>query len=415
MTTWIARRILFTVLSRLRVGRIEVVEAGRVRAFGPAESELSARVEVHDPRAYRWTLRGSTGLGEGYIEGFWTTDDLISLIRIGARTMPTFDRWRRPFRRPLLALQRLGRMVPRNTKTGAARNISAHYDLGNDLFAAFLDERMQYSCARFDNPGASLGEAQLAKLERICDDLELSHDDHLLEIGTGWGGLAIHAATTRGCRVTTTTISREQHAYATARVREAGLADRVEVLLTDYRDLLGTYDKLVSIEMIEAVGWQYFPTFFEKCAALIKPGGTLFLQAIVIDNDAYEIEKASRSFANTHVFPGGCLPSEALIKSLGAANSIPVRAVDDITASYARTLELWRERFNAAAPRLQTLGYDERFGCLWNFYLAFSEAGFRERRIRDLQIVLAKAGPTSEGAGSNRWQSRTRERAPAQL
>jgi len=260
-----------------------------------------------------------------------------------------------------------------------------------------------------------LEEAQLAKLERICDDLELSRDDHLLEIGTGWGGLAIHAATTRGCRVTTTTISREQHAYATARVREAGLADRVEVLLTDYRDLLGTYDKLVSIEMIEAVGWQYFPTFFEKCSALTKPGGTLFLQAIVIDNDAYEIEKASRSFANTHVFPGGCLPSEALIRSLGAGNSIPVRAVDDITASYARTLELWRERFNAAGARLQTLGYDERFGRLWNFYLAFSEAGFRERRIRDLQIVLAKAGRTNEGTRSNRWRSRTRERAPAQL
>ncbi len=413
MRSKVARRILFAVLSRLQVGRIEVVDGERFHAFGPADAELRARVEVHDPRAYRWTLRGSTGLGEGYVEGLWTTDDIVALIRIGARTMPAFDRWRRPFRRPLLALQRLGRMVPRNTRSGSARNISAHYDLGNELFAAFLDQRMQYSCARFDDPNATLDEAQVAKLEGICDALELTSDDHLLEIGTGWGGLAIHAAKTRGCRVTTTTISREQHAYATERVRESGLAGQVEVLLTDYRDLRGVYDKLVSIEMIEAVGWQYFPTFFDRCSALTRPGGLFFLQAIVIDDDAYEVEKASRSFANTHVFPGGCLPSEALIEELAGASSMPVHSVEDITASYARTLELWRERFNDAAPRLRSLGYDRRFARLWNFYLAFSEAGFRERRIRDLQMVLAKAGRTTEGSGPNRWRSRTRERAPA--
>ena len=416
MTARLARRFFFGILSRLRVGRIEVVEDGRVHSFGPATSQLTARVVVHDPRAYRWTLRGSTGLGEGYIEGLWTTDDLVSLIRIGARTMPALDRWRRAFRRPLLLAQRLGRMVPRNTRAGAARNISAHYDLGNLLFATFLDERMQYSSAIFDDPGASLEDAQLAKLERICERLELKPSDHLLEIGTGWGGLAIHAAMTRGCRVTTTTISREQHTLATERVLAAGLEDRVEVLLEDYRDLTGVYDKLVSIEMIEAVGWQYFPTFFEKCAALTRPGGIVFLQAIVIDDDAYEIEKASRSFANTHVFPGGCLPSELLIERLGADNCLPVRQRDDITASYARTLELWRERFNASAPRLRELGYDERFDRLWNFYLAFSEAGFRERRIRDLQMVLVKAsGTTTKRATPNRWRSRTRERAPAQL
>ncbi len=417
MTARLARLFLFAILSRLRVGRIDVVEAGRVRTFGPADAELRARVVVHDPRTYRWTLRGSTGLGEGYIDGLWTSDDLVSLIRIGARTMPAFDRWRRAFRLPLLVMQRLGRMVPRNTRAGAARNISAHYDLGNSLFAAFLDERMQYSSAIFDDPTTTLEDAQLAKLERICERLELTPDDHLLEIGTGWGGLAIHAAMTRGCRVTTTTISREQHALATERVRAAGLDDRIEVLLTDYRDLTGVYDKLVSIEMIEAVGWQYFPTFFEKCAALTRPEGIVFLQAIVIDDDAYEVEKASRSFANTHVFPGGCLPSELLIERLGADNSLPVRSRDDITASYARTLELWRERFNAAAPRLRGLGYDDRFDRLWNFYLAFSEAGFRERRIRDLQMVLVKADNEAmrKGAGSNRWRSRTRERAPAHL
>jgi cyclopropane-fatty-acyl-phospholipid synthase len=227
--------------------------------------------------------------------------------------------------------------------------------------------------------------------------------------------MAIHAAATRGCRVTTATISVEQHELAVERVRAAGLEDRIEVLLSDYRDLEGTYSKLVSLEMIEAVGWQYFPTYFRTCSRLLADDGAMFLQAIVIDDDAYEIEKASRSFANTHVFPGGCLPSELLIERLGADNSLPVRSCDDITASYARTLELWRERFNSAAPLLHELGYDDRFDRLWNFYLAFSEAGFRERRIRDLQIVLAKAERTTEGTGANRWRSRTRERAPAPL
>jgi cyclopropane-fatty-acyl-phospholipid synthase len=415
MANGLARRALFMVLRRLRAGRIEIVEGKRTYAFGPLGSELTARVKVHDPRAYRWVLRGSTGLGEGYIERLWSSDDLVTLIRIGARAMPTLDRVRRPFRLPLLAAQRLVRMVPRNTRAGAARNISAHYDLGNELFTAFLGERMQYSSARFDDPKATLEDAQLAKLERICEALDLGPDDHLLEIGTGWGGLAIHAATTRGCRVTTTTISREQHAYATELVHEAGLADRVDVLFTDYRDLKGHYDKLVSIEMIEAVGWQYFNVFFEKCSALLRPGGLFFLQAIVMADEAYELEKASRTFANTHVFPGGCLPSEGLIKRLGAASALPVESVDDITASYARTLELWRARFNDAFPRLRSLGYDDRFARLWNFYLGSSEAGFRERRIRDLQIVLAKAGTKSEPLESSRWRSRTRERAPVPL
>jgi cyclopropane-fatty-acyl-phospholipid synthase len=317
----------------------------------------------------------------------------------------------------MLPFQRLTTLKMLNTRSGARSNISRHYDLGNEMFELFLDhETMMYSAANFEHPGQTLEEAQHNRLELICERLELSNRDHLLEIGTGWGGLAIHAATTRGCRVTTTTISNEQHDLATTRVREAGLADRIDVLLTDYRDLTGVYDKLVSIEMIEAVGWQYFPTFFEKCAELTRSGGSVFLQAIVIDDDAYELEKASRSFANTHVFPGGCLPSELLIERLGADNALPVRSCDDITASYSRTLELWRERFNAAAPRLHELGYDDRFDRLWNFYLAFSEAGFRERRIRDLQIVLARADDrTREGSGPKRWRSRTRERAPAQL
>jgi cyclopropane-fatty-acyl-phospholipid synthase len=387
----LARRALLSLLERLRGGRLEIAERGRAHAFGPAGAELHARVEVHDPRAWAWTLRGSTGWGEGYVDELWSCDDLVSLTRIAARNLPPLDRWRRRIHPVLRPLQRLGSLVPRNTRVGARRNISAHYDLGNRLFESFLDRRLVYSCAVFDDEDTGLDDAQLAKLERACEWLDLGPGDHLLEIGTGWGAMAIHAATTRGCRVTTTTISHEQHAYATERIRELGLDDRVEVLLVDYRDLEGRFDKLVSIEMIEAVGWQFFDAYFAKCSQLLRPDGAMFLQAIVIDDDCYEAEKASRSFSNKHIFPGGCLPSERLIATCTASRTdMRIAHSDDITRSYATTLATWRSRFNAAWTQLRSLGYDERFRRLWNFYLATSEAGFRERRIRDLQFLLAK-------------------------
>ncbi len=406
------RRAGLALLARARGGRIEVSEGERELAFGPPAAELRARMEIRDPRAYRWALRGSTGLGEGYVEGLWTCDDLVALCRIACRSLPPLDRLRARFHPLLAQAQRLGRLVPRNTRAGAARNISAHYDLGEPLFEAFLDPRLVYSCAVFEHDDARLEDAQLAKLERACAALDLGPGDHLLEIGTGWGGLAIHAAATRGCRVTTTTISRRQHDYARERVRAEGLADRVEVLLTDYRDLDGTYDKLVSIEMIEAVGWQYFPAFFEKCAALTKPGGAMFLQAIAIADHLYELEKNARTFANKHVFPGGCLPSRALIAELAGRNGMPIERSVDISADYARTLRLWRAAFNEAWPDLRPLGYDERFARLWNFYLASSEAGFAERRISDVQLLLAKPGFQ---ARDDEWRSPTADSEPASL
>jgi cyclopropane-fatty-acyl-phospholipid synthase len=385
-----ARRILLGLLERLRGGRLEIVDGGRTRAFGPADSELSATVEVADPRAWTWTLRGSLGLGEAYIDRLWSCDDLLSLLRVAARNLPPLDRWRQRAQPLLGPIQRAASRVPRNTRSGARRNISAHYDLGNRLFESFLDRRLVYSCAVFEGD-RSLDDAQLAKLERACEWLDLRPEDHLLEIGTGWGALAIHAATTRGCRVTTTTISREQYEYARDRIRELGLDELVEVLMVDYRDLDGTYDKLVSIEMIEAVGWQYFDDYFAACSRLLRPDGAMFLQAIVADDDCYEGEKARRSFTNVHVFPGGCLPSERLISNLTARRTdMRLAHTEDITSSYATTLATWRSRFNAAWPRLEPLGYDERFSRLWNFYLASSEAGFRERRIRDLQFLLGK-------------------------
>jgi cyclopropane-fatty-acyl-phospholipid synthase len=408
----IARRALFRTLSAIRNERIEIAESGRRYAFGAAGARLRARIEVLDPRAYAWAMRGSTGIGEGYVEGLWRTDDLVALNRIACRNLPRWDALRRRVHPLLGRVQRAANLVPHNDREGSREHISAHYDLGNDLFEAFLDDRLIYSSAIFGDENPSLENAQLAKLERICDGLDLTEDDQLLEIGTGWGGLAMHAAATRGCRVTTTTISREQRAYALERIREAGLGDRIEVLLTDYRDLTGSYDRLVSIEMIEAVGWQYLPAFFRKCAELTRPGGAMFLQAIVCRDDNYETEKAAPSFSNKHIFPGGCLPSLELITRLAGESGIPVARVDDISSSYALTLRAWRERFNDAWPGLRRRGYDARFRRLWNFYLACSEAGFRERRIGDLQILLAKRG---RSAGEHGWRSPTHALEAASL
>jgi cyclopropane-fatty-acyl-phospholipid synthase len=387
----LARLALTKVLRRVRSGRIEVVERRRRHSFGPAEADLRATVTIRDPAAWSAPLRGSVGLGESYVEGDWETDDLVSLLRIGARELASLDGVRGLIARPRGWLHRIRRLVPENTHAGARKHIAAHYDLGNELFSAFLDERMIYSCAWFPHPEASLEDAQLAKLERICRRLRLRPDDHLLEIGTGWGGLAIHAAGSYGCRVTTTTISREQHALATERVRQAGLGDRVEVLLEDYRDLRGSYDKLVSIEMIEAVGWQYFDEFFRRCSDLLTPGGLMFLQAITIDDRLYEVDKAARTFANTHIFPGGCLPSAGLIGDcISRVTDLRPIWMEDQSAHYALTLAAWRQRFLAAWDRLSTLGFDGRFRRLWVFYLSSSEAGFRERRLGDVQALYAK-------------------------
>lgn len=366
-------------------------EAGARHHFG-SPADLHARVEVRDPRAWTLLLRGSAGFARGYVDRLWDSEDPLAVVRLAARNMARLDHLRRRWHPLLGRIGRLARLVPANTRAGARQHVAAHYDLGTELFRAFLDERLVYSAAYFPEPGASLDEAQGVKLERICARLELSPGDHLLDIGGGWGGLAIHAAAEHGCRVTMTTISREQREYAAARVRELGLDGLVTVLGADYRDLGGSYDKLASVEMIEAVGWQYFPEFFRKCAALLRPGGVMLLQAIVIDDLNYEVEKSARSFANTEVFPGGCLPSERVIRELiEGETDMTAASMEEITDHYAETLRRWRERFNAAAPRLERLGYDARFRRLWNFYLAFSEAGFRERRIRDLQMTFRRA------------------------
>jgi cyclopropane-fatty-acyl-phospholipid synthase len=403
-----SRRLVLGAFSRLRGGRLELVEPdGRRFHFGDAAADLAATVRVNSARFYRSLLSGSVGLGESYRDRLWDTDDLVALLRIACRNLGSLDAWRRRFHPLLVPLERTLWRVPRNSRRASRRHISAHYDLGNDLFGLYLDESMMYSAAVFPNPDATLAEAQRNRLERICQTLELGPDDHLLEIGTGWGGMATYAAANYGCQVTTTTISQEQREGALRRIRDAGVEDRVKVLLEDYRDLHGRYTKLVSLEMIEAVGWQYFDEFFRRCSELLEPDGLFFLQAIVIDDRLYETEKAARSFANSLIFPGGCLPSAEVIQRCTAAQTdLSTVWLQDIGAHYARTLEIWRERFIANSDLAGELGYDEPFRRLWTLWLAMSEAGFRERRIRDLQVLFAKP-QHSNRVMEDQWQKVT--------
>ncbi|HET6831021.1 MAG TPA: cyclopropane-fatty-acyl-phospholipid synthase family protein [Solirubrobacterales bacterium] len=390
------RRVVYAVLRRIEAGSVELVErfpSGVEHRFGPDSGPLQARVEVRDPGIYRRIARSrSVALGQTYAEGLWETDDLVALLRIAARDIGRADPLRRRLAPLLVPLQRLATLPMLNTRRGARSNVAAHYDLGNEMFELFLDrEAMMYSSAYFETGEETLERAQHDRLERVCEALELRPSDHLLEIGTGWGGMAVHAASTRGCRVTTTTISREQREYAEARVAAAGLEDRIAVIGADYRDLTGSFDKLVSLEMIEAVGWEWFDAYFRDCSRLIGPAGLFFLQAIVMTDGAYELEKRTRTFTNQVIFPGGCLPSVASIqRSIARETDLRTVALEDISPSYVLTLRAWRERFEAASERLEELGYDERFRRTWRFYLAASEAGFAETRIRDVQMLFAK-------------------------
>ncbi|HEY5344357.1 MAG TPA: cyclopropane-fatty-acyl-phospholipid synthase family protein [Solirubrobacteraceae bacterium] len=389
MAQRVAREIALGLLERLRSGQLTVVEGERRLVLGHGSPQ--ATVQVRSPSLWPRLLHGSRGMAEAYAQGLWESPDLTAVARVAARNATSLDEWRRrvaPVRVPLQAARGLR---ARNTHARSRHGIAAHYDLGNELFALMLDETMMYSSAYFPRPGMTLAQASRAKLELVCRKLDLRAGDHVLEIGTGWGGFAVHAARTRGCRVTTTTISREQYEHAREWVQAAGVADRVTVLCEDYRDLRGRYEKLVSIEMIEAVGYRDFDTFFACCSNLLADDGRMLLQTIVIDDRAYEVEKASRSFIRTHIFPGGCLPSLAVIAGCVAQRTdMQAVGLKDLTPHYAETLRRWRANFEVATSRLEDLGYDERFRRLWRMYLAYCEAGFTERRIGVMQMTLAK-------------------------
>jgi cyclopropane-fatty-acyl-phospholipid synthase len=299
-------------------------------------------------------------------------------------------------------------LLRRNTRGGSRRNIGAHYDLSNEFFAAFLDDTLTYSCAVFERPGASLKEASLAKYERICRLADLSGGHEVLEIGTGWGGFALYAAERYGCRVTTTTISREQFALATRRVADAGLADRVRVLDKDYRDLTGRYDRLVSIEMIEAVGPQFLPTFFERCAALLVPEGRMALQAITIRDDQYDAARRETDFIKRHIFPGGTIFSLTALSLAASRTDLRLLRADDIGPHYAETLRRWRANLRASWPGLLARGFDERLLRLWEFYFCYCEGGFAEGYLGDVQLAFARPGAV---AARTLWAAREGEAA----
>ena len=386
-----ARLLARALLSLTRSGTITIVDGTSRYRFGAGEPE--ATLTVCSPRFWGALLRGSVGLADAYAAGWFETQDLVAMIRVAALNAQRIDGPRRALAPLRIPFQQLRAYATPLTRARSRRDIAAHYDLGNDLFELMLDPTMSYSCAIFESRDMSLEQAQLAKLERICDRLELSSADHLLEIGTGWGGLAIYAARTRGCRVTTATISVEQHRHAREQVRRLGLDGLVDVVFCDYRDLRGRYDKLVSVEMIEAVGWRNLGRYVKKCASLLAPDGLMLLQAITIDDRAYEVEKASKSFIKSYIFPGGCLPSLAVLsRQLARRTDLQVANLEDITVHYVETLRRWRTNFERASVQLAELGYDGRFQRIWYLYLAYCEAGFAERRILDLQLLLAKPG-----------------------
>lgn len=378
------------MLRRLRGGTLTIVEPGGVtHRFGAGTP--AGTMQLHTDAVWAAFLGGSLRLADAYGESLWDSPDLVALARLGARAMPALDRLRRlsaPVLRPVDLVKALCRPGGRDQRR---RDIAAHYDLGNELFSRMLDPTMTYSCALFTDAGMSLEEAQIAKLDRVCEKLGIGPGDRVLEIGTGWGSFALHAASTRGCHVTTTTISAEQERYARALVHAAGLSDRITVLGHDFRDLEGRYDKLVSIEMIEAVGWRRFGTFLARCSNLLAPGGEMLLQAITIDDRAYHVEKATRSFVKEYIFPGGALPSLSVItRALARRTNLQILALEDLTEHYVETLRRWRESFVAHSAELRAYGYDERFARIWQLYLAYCEGGFAERRITDFQVLLGK-------------------------
>ncbi len=390
----LARRQVLSRLAGIADGQIALREGERATAFGQPDGDAALRAEitVNDPRFYSdVAFAGSIGAGEAYIRGYWETHELTNVVRILLRNRHVLSNLETGLARLTKPLQKAFHWLNENSRKGSRRNISAHYDIGNDFFALWLDENMMYSSAVFERPDMTLEDASTAKLERICRKLELKPEDRVLEIGAGWGGFAIHAATRYGCHVTTTTISREQYELARARVAEAGLEDRITLLLRDYRDLEGEFDKLVSIEMIEAVGHRYFGRFFDTCSRLLTREGLMCLQSITIADQRYAGALKSVDFIQRYIFPGGCLPSvTALAGALTRHSDMRIVHSEDIGPHYATTIAHWRDRFIAQLDAVRKLGYTDEFLRLWKYYLGYCEGAFIERAIGNVQLLIAK-------------------------
>lgn len=389
--TQIFRGLLFSILKQLKEGYLEVYEDEvKTASFGNINDVLRARIYVKNNKFYSdLLLHGSIGVGESYIEGNWDSDSLLNTIRIFARNLEILDKIESKFDWLTMPSKKVFHYLNRNSKSGSKKNISAHYDLGNELYTQFLDPKMQYSSAIYKHDAVSLEQAQTHKLEEIARKLDIKPGMKILEIGTGWGGLAIHLAENHNCHITTTTISEEQYRYAKSKVKEKGLEHKIELLKRDYRELDGRYDRIVSIEMIEAVGKKYLKTFVEKVDSLLKQNGKSVLQSITIRDQRMKSYENSVDFIQRHIFPGGFLPSiESLSSTFSKNTSLSIENIEDIGISYANTLRDWNKAFHENYSKLNSEKYDLKFKRLWEFYFLYCEAGFRERSISCVQLVL---------------------------
>lgn len=388
-----AQSAVLRALGAIREGHLEILFDGRRHSFGDAESPLRATLHIHATRFFRRALlQGDIGIGEAYMDGDWSSPDLTAVIRLAVRNLSAVESENSWFSSLSRAAGVFRHQRRSNTVAGSRRNIHDHYDLNNEFFRLFLDDRMVYSCAWYETPEDTLETAQLQKMDRACRKLQLNPGDHLLEIGTGWGAMAIHAATRYGCRVTTTTISREQYEYARREIARAGLEGRIELLLEDYRYLEGRYDKLVSIEMFEAVGFGFYDTFFSACDRLLTSDGAMLLQAITMNDHKFPIYRKRADWIQTYIFPGSELASvSGICASLARATDLSLYHAEDMGTHYARTLCAWRERFHDSAGAVRALGFDERFIRMWDFYLGYCEGAFLERHISDVQFLLTKS------------------------
>ena len=388
-----AKRAVLSKLEKIDKGQLQIIDDKQIYEFGdPDKNPIKATITVRNSSFYSAiAFGGSVGSGESYFAGDWDCDNLTSLVRLLLINRNVLDNMDSGLNRLTSPFNKLLHWLNRNTRQGSRRNIAAHYDIGNELFKHMLDSTMMYSAAIYTSKDCSLEQASINKLDRICQKLQLDENDHLLEIGTGWGSMAIYAAKHYGCHVTTTTISRKQYKYAQQQIRQQKLEHKITLLFRDYRELTGQFDKLVSIEMIEAVGVDNLDTYFHKCSDLLKPNGMMCLQSITIADQRYDQARREVDFIQKYIFPGGSLPSiTAMARSIMQATDMRVFNLEDIGPHYARTLRDWRERFFKHESKIRDLGYNDKFIRLWEYYLCYCEGGFRERAISTVQLLLTK-------------------------
>jgi cyclopropane-fatty-acyl-phospholipid synthase len=389
-----ARDIVLGRLHQIAVGQLELEHDGKTIKFGNTcpDCPEAAAVKVHDTRFFsELLLGGELGAAESFMTGAWSTPNLTRVVQLMIRNMQALDTLQGGLPFFLEPVRRAAHWLNRNTRKGSRQNIVAHYDLGNDFFKLFLDSTMTYSAGIFTSETATMQDASVAKLDRLCHKLALSESDHLLEIGTGWGSMALHAAKHYGCHVTTTTISDQQHDYAGDLFLKEGLNNKITLLKSDYRDLTGIYDKVVSVEMIEAVGHAFYNTYFNTISRLLKPDGMAAIQAITIADRKYDQQRRHVDFIKRYIFPGSCIPSiNAITSSIAAATDMRLFHLEDITPHYANTLATWRDTFFSNIDLIRSMGYSEAFIRMWDYYFSYCEGGFLERYIGDVQMVFTK-------------------------